>query len=188
MPFGKKPDGAGGTIDFDAVYAEIIGPAIAVAELEPLRADEEQAGGLVHKAMFERLLLCEYAVADLTTANPNVFYELGVRHALRPYTTILIFAMGGRLPFDVAPQRALPYAISPAGTPADAEASRRALEKRLEQGRRASRPRHRRSRRRVCILEVERGDAADGGRARGRRPRVLAAVDRVQEARQAPDA
>jgi len=34
--------------------------------------------------MFERLILCEYAVADLTTANANVFYELGIRHAIRP--------------------------------------------------------------------------------------------------------
>ncbi len=85
MPFGKKPDGSGRSIDFDAVYANVIAPAIEAADLEPLRADEEQSGGIIHKAMFERLLLCEYAVADLTTANPNVFYELGVRHALRPY-------------------------------------------------------------------------------------------------------
>jgi tetratricopeptide (TPR) repeat protein len=135
MPFGKKPDGAGGTIDFDAVYADVIAPAIAAADLEPIRADEEQTGGIIHKAMFERLLLCEYAVADLTTANPNVFYELGVRHALRPYSTVLIFAAGGRLPFDVAPQRALPYTISPNGTPADADAASAALERRLEEAR-----------------------------------------------------
>jgi hypothetical protein len=135
MPFGKKPDGAGGTIDFNAVYEEMIAPAIAAANLDAIRADEEQTGGLIHKAMFERLFLCEYAVADLTTANPNVFYELGIRHALRPYTTVLMFATGGRLPFDVAPQRALPYAISPAGTPADADESRQALERRLEEAR-----------------------------------------------------
>jgi tetratricopeptide (TPR) repeat protein len=135
MPFGKKPDGAGGSIDFDAVYADVIAPAIAAADLEPLRADEEQTGGIIHKAMFERLLLCEYAVADLTTANPNVFYELGVRHALRPYSTVLIFAVGGRLPFDVAPQRALPYTISPGGTPADVDGARRLLEERLHEAR-----------------------------------------------------
>jgi MAP3K TRAFs-binding domain len=135
MPFGKKPDGAGATIDFDAVYAEVIAPAIDDADLEPLRADEEQTGGIIHRAMFERLLLCEYAVADLTTANPNVFYELGVRHALRPWSTVLIFAVGGRLPFDVAPQRALPYEISPGGTPENAESARNILRKRLEEAR-----------------------------------------------------
>ena len=48
-------------------------------------------------------------IADLTTANPNVFYELGVRHAARPYTTIPIFATTGELPFDVAMIRAIPY-------------------------------------------------------------------------------
>ena len=132
MPFGKKPDGTGRTIDFDAVYANVIAPAIEAADLEPLRADEEQSGGIIHKAMFERLLLCEYAVADLTTANPNVYYELGVRHALRPYSTVLIYAEGGRLPFDLAPQRVLPYAISPDGTPTDADATRRVLARRLE--------------------------------------------------------
>lgn len=138
MPFGKKPDGAGGTIDFDAVYREVIAPATTAADLEPLRADHEQQGGIIHKAMFERLLLCEYAVADLTTANPNVFYELGVRHALRPYSTVLIYAEGGRLPFDVALQRAVPYAISPNGAPADADTARRALEQRLEEARERS--------------------------------------------------
>ena len=81
MPFGKKPDDAGQLVDFDAVYRELIAPAIEEAGLEPIRADEELTGGIIHKPMFERLILCEYAVADLTTANANVFYELGVRHA-----------------------------------------------------------------------------------------------------------
>ena len=44
--------------------------------------------------MFERLVLCEYAIADLTTANANVFYELGVRHAAKPHHTLLLFAQG----------------------------------------------------------------------------------------------
>jgi tetratricopeptide (TPR) repeat protein len=62
--------------------------------------------------MFERLILCEYAVVDLTTANPNVFYELGVRHAIRPYSTVLLFAEGTKqLPFDIAPLRAIPYKL-----------------------------------------------------------------------------
>lgn len=91
MPFGKKPDAAGSIVDFDAVYKELIAPAIEEAGFDPLRADEEIAGGIIHKPIFERLLLCEYAVADLTTANANIFYELGLRHAVRPWSTILIF-------------------------------------------------------------------------------------------------
>ena len=115
MPFGRKSDGTGASIDFDAVYEQLIAPAIRAAELEPIRADEEMTGGIVHKPMFERLILCEYAVADLTFANANVFYELGVRHAVRPYSTVLVFAAGTRLPFDVALDRGLPYSLSPAG-------------------------------------------------------------------------
>lgn len=127
MPFGAKPDSTGALIDFDAVYRQLIEPAVRTAGLEPLRADEEQTGGIVHKAMFERLLLCDYAVADLTTANANVFYELGIRHAMRPCSTVLLFADRGRLPFDVAPLRALPYRLSPSGVPADVEPMRAAL-------------------------------------------------------------
>jgi hypothetical protein len=90
MPFGTKSDSNGLLIDFDAVYQQLIAPAIRDASLEPLRADEEMTGGIIHKPMFERLVLCEYAVADLTTANANVFYELGVRHAVRPWSTMLL--------------------------------------------------------------------------------------------------
>ena len=88
--------------------------------------------------MFERLILCEFAVADLTTANANVFYELGVRHAVRPWSTVLVFAEGGRLPFDVAPQRALPYRLDASGTPADAAGARRSLVERLVEAQDAS--------------------------------------------------
>lgn len=125
MPFGKKPGNSGVVIDFDAVYDELIKPAVESAGLVPLRADEEQAGGIIHKPMFERLILCEYAVADLTTANANVFYELGVRHAVKPATTMLLFAADGtRLPFDLAPMRALAYRLGADGKPAAAEADR----------------------------------------------------------------
>jgi MAP3K TRAFs-binding domain len=128
MPFGKKPGSGGAVIDFDAVYGELIKPAIESAGLVPIRADEEQAGGIIHKPMFERLILCEYAVTDLTTANANVFYELGVRHAVKPATTMLLFAADGtRLPFDVAPLRALPYQLGPDGRPSAAEADRTKL-------------------------------------------------------------
>ena len=136
MPFGRKPDGTGRTVDFDAVYGDLIAPAIRDAELIPLRADEEQVGGVIHKPMFERLILCEYAVADLTTANANVFYELGIRHAVRDWATMLVFAEGrGQLPFDVAPLRAMPYRLSADGKPVDAEAASAALAKKLRHAR-----------------------------------------------------
>lgn len=133
MPFGKKPSGSTHVIDFDAVYRELISPAVEQAGLEPLRADEEEGAGIIHKPMFERLVLCDYAVADLTTANANVFYELGVRHAAKPRTTVLLYAEGqGRLPFDVAMLRAIPYKIGTDGKPADASACLAQLKARLE--------------------------------------------------------
>jgi tetratricopeptide (TPR) repeat protein len=135
MPFGKKPDAAGAMIDFDAVYADLIAPAIRDAGLEPLRADEEVAGGIIHKPMFERLVLCEFAVADLTTANANVFYELGVRHAVKPRTTVLMFGGTARLPFDVAMLRALPYAVGADGLPDRVQESRASLAKLLREAR-----------------------------------------------------
>lgn len=121
MPFGRKSDDQGNSIDFDRVYQDLIKPAIIAAQLEPIRADEEQVGGIIHKPMFERLILCPFAVADLTLANANVFYELGVRHAVRPHSTVSIFAERTRLPFDVALLRGLPYALQADGTPGHVE-------------------------------------------------------------------
>jgi tetratricopeptide (TPR) repeat protein len=135
MPFGVKPDGRGGSVDFDAVYADLLAPAIRAAKLEPLRADQELVGGLIHKPMYERLILSDYAVADLTTANANVFYELGVRHAVRPYSTVLVSADVKRVPFDLAPDRVLPYALDGAGRPASPEGDQALLCKALEAAR-----------------------------------------------------
>lgn len=132
MPFGRKSIPAGATVDFDSVYSQLIAPAIVSAGMEPLRADEEQAGGIIHKPMFERLILCDFAVADLTGANANVFYELGLRHGIKPASTALIFAAsGGALPFDVAPLRGLPYRIGADGKPSHADEDSAALAERL---------------------------------------------------------
>lgn len=139
MPFGKKPGSAGIQIDFDAVYHELIKPSIEKAGLEPLRADEELKGGFIHKPMFERLILCEYAVADLTTANANVFYELGIRHAVRSWSTVMVFAEGvSQLPFDVAPLRALPYKLDNYGKPINIEETKTALNNRLIEAKKAA--------------------------------------------------
>jgi tetratricopeptide (TPR) repeat protein len=138
MPFGVKPDGRGGSIDFDAVYEELIAPAIARAKLQPLRADQELVGGVVHKPMFERLILSDYAVADLTTANANVFYELGVRHAVRPYSTVLVAADLGSVPFDLAPERVRRYTLDARGSPAASSEELQRLVDALEDARQAS--------------------------------------------------
>ncbi len=127
MPFGKKLDPTGThTIDFDVVYTQAIRPAAQAAGLEVIRADEERSGSIIHIPMFERLLLAEIVVADITVHNANVFYELGIRHAARPRATILIYAKypkEGQLPFDVNMLRAMPYFLED-GRLAAAEAER----------------------------------------------------------------
>ncbi len=138
MPFGTKPDGHGGTVDFDAVYEQLIAPAISDADLQPLRADQELVGGLIHKPMFERLVLSDYAVADVTTANANVFYEIGVRHAVRPFTTVMIGADVRATPFDLAPDRVLPYTLDAGGRPAEPDRDRSAITKALRAARDAA--------------------------------------------------
>ena len=138
MPFGRKANPFPGPsqIDFDGVYEEIIEPAVRNANLRPLRADQEISSGLIHLAMFERLLLCEYAVADLTTANPNVYYELGIRHAVRPWSTVLICANKSRLPFDIELSRAYLYSIDDQGLLSRREGDVREIGTRLEDVRR----------------------------------------------------
>ena len=112
MPFGKKKDAKGISFNFDEIYRRLIKPAIDAAGMEPIRADEETVGGIIHKPMYERLILCDYCIADLSTANANVFYELGIRHTIKPYTTVTIFAAGQQLPFDVNGVRSYPYTKS----------------------------------------------------------------------------
>lgn len=133
MPFGKKPDPQSGIeIDFDQIYQRAIKPAVEAERLTCLRGDEESTGGIIHRAMFARLLLSEFVIADLTTANANVFYELGVRHAARPYTTIPIFATISAPPFDVNMVRAIPYQLKKGKLSADsARQLREGIQKRI---------------------------------------------------------
>ena len=135
MPFGRKTDAAGRVTNFDSVYHKVIAPAVEGAGLEPIRADEEKIGGTIHKPMFERLMLCHYAVADITGANPNVFYELGIRHALRPSSTVILFVEGTVIPFDVALVRGISYRTDGAGEPVDPEGPMQAITEHLRAAR-----------------------------------------------------
>jgi tetratricopeptide (TPR) repeat protein len=113
MPFGDKPGPGNTTIRFDAVYQRLLKPAIAAAGLRPHRADAERRAGSIHDDMFQDLLLAEFVVADLTVDNPNVWYEIGVRHALRAAGAVLTYSSAReRLPFDIAGQRCLRYAMA----------------------------------------------------------------------------
>lgn len=91
MGFGKKTDfESGRTFDLDKTYRNIIKPAVVDAGLKCIRADEIVHSGVIDLPMYEQLLTADIVIADLSTSNKNALYELGVRHALRPYTTLVI--------------------------------------------------------------------------------------------------
>jgi tetratricopeptide (TPR) repeat protein len=115
MPFGTKPGADGQPIDFNRVYSEYIAPALEDAGLEPFRADQEVPAGDIRTDMFQELLVADLVVADLSIDNPNVWYELGVRHALRARGVVLV--SGGRVTtaFDLYTDRKLRYGIKDGG-------------------------------------------------------------------------
>jgi hypothetical protein len=73
------------------------------------RADEIAHSGVIDQRMFEMLLRADLVVADISTANPNALYELGVRHALRPLSTIIIKEQDGKFLFDLSHLATLRY-------------------------------------------------------------------------------
>src|SRR5438034_3155795 len=91
MGFGKKTDfETGRVLDLDQSYHNLIKPSVETAGLKCIRADEIVHSWLIDVPMYEQLLKADVVVADISTSNRNALYELGVRHALRPYTTIII--------------------------------------------------------------------------------------------------
>ena len=102
MGFGKKTDyESGRTLDLDATYEAIIQPAATAQGLRCIRADEIMHSGIIDLPMYEMLLRAELVIADISTGNVNAVYELGVRHALRPNSTIIMKEKEGKLYFDL---------------------------------------------------------------------------------------
>src|SRR4051794_1461061 len=103
MGFGTKTDPqTGRTINLDKSYRGVIKPAVEDAGLECVRADEIVHAGSIELTMYQQLLEADVVVADISTCNPNAMYELGVRHGLRPYTTVIVAEDKIVYPFDVA--------------------------------------------------------------------------------------
>ena len=128
MPFGRKPAADGQEVDFNRVFTDLIAPAVEAAGLSVFRADKEQRAGDIRTDMFQELLVADLVIADLTIDNPNVWYELGVRHALRARGVVLI--CGGRVTpaFDIYTDRKLRYGLAAGGPdPATLEQDRGAL-------------------------------------------------------------
>lgn len=99
--FGQKQDyQQQKTFNLDASY-EIVKEALMDVGFECYRADELRGAGSIETVMYQELLDADLVVADITTLNFNAAYELGVRCALRPRSTIIIGEKGLNFPFDV---------------------------------------------------------------------------------------
>lgn len=98
--FGEKTDMATGrALNLDASY-EVIKEAVEEAGLRCIRADEIVHSGTIDEAMYEALFRADLVIADLSTANLNAAYELGVRYGLRPRATIIVAEQQFKNPFD----------------------------------------------------------------------------------------
>lgn len=102
MGFGTKTDLATGRkLNLDKSYHALIKPVVETKGLLCIRADEIKHSGEIDIPMYQQLLMADVVVADISTANPNALYELGLRHALRPRTTIVISEEQLSYPFDL---------------------------------------------------------------------------------------
>ena len=121
MPFGKKeaqpatPATAAALakpaveVNFDEVYDLLISPALTKAACVPFRADKEAGAGDIRTDMYFELVTADVILADISILNPNVFYELGVRHGVAPRGVLMIHGGWTKRPFDVAPDRTFDY-------------------------------------------------------------------------------
>jgi hypothetical protein len=97
-PFGTKKG-----IDFDRVERELIAPALKGHKLVGRTTGDSLKQGNIRTEMFERLLTADFVIVDISISNANVFYELGIRHALRNKRTFIIRCTGSDLPPDEVP-------------------------------------------------------------------------------------
>ncbi|NTV96110.1 MAG: hypothetical protein HGA75_11960 [Thiobacillus sp.] len=117
-PIGDKDaeDGSDARIAYEQgihIFEEVIEPACKAFGLEPIRADMISRTGEIPEQIFRQLRDCPVVIADLTGANPNVMYELGLRHTTGKVT--LQIGEKGRLPFDVAAIRTIMFRRTDAG-------------------------------------------------------------------------
>ncbi len=115
--FGKKKDSKGTEVDFDQVQAALIEPAMRACGLAGGTTATEEDSGNIREDMFALIIEADVVICDITVHNANVFYELGIRHALRKKHTVLIRGEGSAdtTPFDLSTDRYLAYDIADPG-------------------------------------------------------------------------
>lgn len=117
-PIGDKDaeDGSLSRVAYEEgiqVFEDVIAPACTAFGLEAVRADMISRSGEIPEQIFRQLRDCPVVIADLTGANPNVMYELGLRHTTGRVT--IQIGEKGRLPFDVAAIRTIMFKRTEAG-------------------------------------------------------------------------
>ncbi len=110
IPLGTRIDNTARTIPFDAIYQECILPALEKVEMEPIRYD-----GTPSKINLEQLLFCDFAMVDISLADEQVFYQLGVRHTVRPYKTMLMSTGETHIPVGMDHGCCLSYPLNANG-------------------------------------------------------------------------
>ena len=102
MGFGEKTDyRTQRKLDLDKTYRGIIKPAVEDSGMRCIRADDINHSGVIDKPMYEYLQSADLVIADLSTSNENAIFELGVRYALRKFTTIVIAEDQFAISFDI---------------------------------------------------------------------------------------
>ncbi|MEO5882871.1 MAG: tetratricopeptide repeat-containing protein [Caldimonas sp.] len=116
--FDKKKDKDGQVIDFEQVHAALIAPALVRCGLAGSTTVEVIDPGNIRADMFALILQADIVICDITVHNANVFYELGVRHALRKKHTVLIKGdpSADTTPFDLSTDRYLKYSLADPGS------------------------------------------------------------------------
>ena len=101
--FGPKPDPnkSGRIVDLDKTFENLIKPVFDALKMDCFRAKDIRHTGIIDVPMYEWIYKADIVVADVSTLNSNALYELGVRHALRPNTTIVISENQTSYPFDI---------------------------------------------------------------------------------------
>lgn len=112
-PIGSKlePVGSPGRNRYEEsaiFFEEVVEPACAVFGLNPIRADRIAETGEIPDQIFTYLRDADIVIADLSHANPNVMYELGLRHSIQDKITIQVGEYG-LLPFDVTTIRTIQF-------------------------------------------------------------------------------
>lgn len=121
QPFDKGP--------FDKRYDEVSEPAIVAADLEPYRVDRDPAASIPIEPIESGIRNSQVCLAEITTDNPNVWFELGFAIASRKEVVLVCRQDRTRFPFDIQHRTIITYATD---SPRDFEELKNRITKRIK--------------------------------------------------------